>query len=448
MNDRLPPHNIDAEQAILGAILLNPDVLATMSDRLTPDAFFHSANATIFAAMQALFRVRRIPDFTTLTDLLQARGKLDQVGGVAYIASLASSVSTWVYVGEYVDIVLRDARKRALIDGAAEPVGLGYRQTEEEPDYDAVLRRTRERVAVFEPGTVTGAGISDHVDALEDVTLRRWAGELADDVISTGIPSVDHLASGGMRRKELWVLAARPSMGKTALMLHMARRCRSLIFSLEMSAEAVTNRLISTEAGVPYDVAMKAMGDLAMRNRWLEAAQLVRSLPITIIDASTTTGQIETTALKLASDQGLDAVFVDHLDHLADRIRTESAFERASELIKRCKGVAMTTGLPLLVLSQLNRAAEERPTCLPQLSDIRTSGRIEEFADVVGLMFRRRYYVARQKLDAGPEDYVSPSSNLERVQVDIAKNRNGEIGLALMGWEPRAMRFHDVVRAA
>ena len=448
MNDQLPPHNIEAERAALGAMLLNPDVLATITDRLTPDAFFHGAHGTIFAAMQALFRVRRVPDFTTLTDLLEARGKLDQVGGAAYIASLMSAVATWVYVGEYVDIVLRDARKRALIDAAADLVTVGYRKTEDEPDYDAALKQVRERIAVFEPGSVTAASVQDHVDALEDVTLRRWAGELQDDVVATGIPSVDHLAAGGMRSKELWILAARPSMGKTAMMLHIARRCRSLIFSLEMSAAAVTNRLISTEAGIPFDTAMREVGDLGARNRWLEAAQRIRSLPITIIDASSTTASIETTARKLKADQGLDAIFIDHLDHLADRMRTQNEYERASELARRCKGIAMATDLPVMVLSQLNRAAEERPTCLPQLSDIRTSGRIEEYADVVGLMFRRRYYVARQKLDAGPEDYVSPASNLERVQIDIAKNRNGEIGLALMGWEPRAMRFHEFVRAA
>ena len=447
MSDPLPPHSIEAEQAVLGAILIQPDIIATLPEQLTPDAFFHGPHGTIFAAMRALFQAKRVPDYTTLVDLLQARGKLDEVGGLAAISSLLSSVVTAVYVGEYVDIVLRDARKRSLINAATDLVQLGYRATEAEPDYDAVLTTVRSKIAAFDAHASATGGIAEHVDSLEEQTLRRWSGDLEDDVVPTGIPSVDALASGGMRAGELWVLAARPSMGKTALMLHMARRCRSLVCSLEMTAQAVTNRLISTEAGVPYDLAMRRMGDLTARNRWLEAAAMIRSLPMTIVDATSTTSRIEALAHRLKADQGLDAIFIDHLDHLSDRIRTDSPYERASELIMRCKQLAMATGVPVLVLSQLNRAAEERPTCLPQLSDIRSSGRIEEFADVVGLMFRRRYYVERGRLDATTEDYVSLTSNQERVQVDIAKNRNGQIGLALMGWEPKAMRFHEFVAA-
>jgi replicative DNA helicase len=287
---------------------------------------------------------------------------------------------------------------------------------------------------VFEPGTVTGAGISDHVDALEDVTLRRWAGELADDVISTGIPSVDHLASGGMRRKELWVLAARPSMGKTALMLHMARRCRSLIFSLEMSSQQLTDRMLAAQSGVDSWRLRtgKIRGDDEFE-RLQHGMAALSEAPIYIDDKpGSTVLAMRSVARRLKMEKGLGLVVIDYLQLITpgSARANDSTVQQVTEISRALKGMARELDVPVLALSQLSRAVESRGG-RPRLSDLRDSGSLEQDADVV--MFIHREDMSGTRTDTQERTNIA--------EVLIEKHRNGPLGRVELKFDDQKTTF-------
>src|SRR4029450_10833764 len=283
------------------------------------------------------------------------------------------------------------------------------------------------------------------INDLRDSTFRRWSGDLVDETVRTGIDQIDDMTGGGMRRRQLWVIAARPSMGKSALMLHMARRARSLIFSLEMPSEQILNRLIAAEAGVPYSVAYQRVGDVLQRDRWLEASEKLEKLPIMLVDSpGMTTAKIQAITSRAIAERGVNAVYIDHLNYLSDQFRYSNEQEKTGELVRRCKQIANVCDVPVLLVSQLNREAENRSDCKPHMSDLRSSGRIEEDADFVGLLYRRLYYVGRGMLDDKPDlDWVK-DTQLQKVQLMVAKNRKGDTGTAWLGGGRRCMKFYEV----
>jgi replicative DNA helicase len=444
----LPPHDSDAEQALLGSLLIDRDAIAGVVESLKPEAFFLSANATIYRAMLGLWAVRRPCDLVTLSALLASRGKLDEVGGAAYLSALMASVPTAVHLHHYADIVNEHARRRALIDAGSMMVATGYAKVAE-PDYDRMMVDARSSISAFDPlDRPADEQVDALIDNLRQTTFKRWSGDYVDDTTPSGIEQIDRLTGGGMRRRELWVIAARPSMGKSALMLHMARRTRALIFSLEMPTEQVLNRMICAEAGVPYQVAYQQVGDLDQRNRWLAASERLEKLTGMIVDKpGMTTARIEAITSRAIAEHGINAVYIDHLNYLNDQFRYSNEQEKTGELVRRCKQIANVCDVPVVLISQLNREAESREGCMPRMSDLRSSGRIEEDADFVGLLYRRLYYVNKGMIDAKVDlDWVT-ASNWQKVQLMVAKNRNGETGTAWLGWEAASMRFHEVAAA-
>lgn len=444
MNDseKLPPHNLETEQAVLGSLLIDRDAIALVADRLKPEAFYFAPNATIYRAMLALWNVRRPCDFVILTDLLGSRGKLDEVGGVAYISSLLSVTPTSVHVEHYANSVNEYARRRALIDAGAEMVRVGYADGPE-PDYDGVWASSRARIVEHDPGDKPlDTRVDALVEELRETAFRRWDGEV-DDRILTGVNDVDRM-TGGMGKRELWIVAARPSMGKSALMIHMARRSRALIFSLEMPRTQILNRMVSAEAGVPYAVATSVVGDMSQREKWLAASERVAQMPMMIVDSpGMTTAKVQAISARAIAEQGINAVYIDHLNYLSDSFRSSNEQEKTGELVRRCKHLADALDVPVMLLSQLNRESENRNGCMPYLSDLRSSGRIEEDAHFVGLLYRRHYYSERGMIEVKPDlDWV-PQTDWQQVQLIVAKNRNGETGTAFLGWEAKAMRFHE-----
>lgn len=437
----LPPHNLEAEEALLGSLLIDRDAIAAVADDLTPEAFFHHPNGRIYKAMLWLWQQRRPCDPVTLMDALEQYRVLDQVGGRAYVARLMESAPTAVHAPHYAAIVNGYAARRAGIDACSDVVKRAYAG---DVDWDEAAVEIRRSPEPFTAQSTNPAPLAERVDAFVDLTLRRWDGEIVESVVTTGIESLDRMLSGGMRAQELMVIGARPSMGKTALMLHMARRTRSLVFSLEMPERQVLNRLISAEAGVGFDVAMQHVGDAEHRDRWLKASERVASWPVTIVDTpGMTTARIEAMVERQMGTQPVDAVYIDHLGYLADQFRYTNEQEKTGELIRRCKLLARRCSVPVVVLSQLNRDVESRQSCVPYMSDIRSSGRVEEDADVVGLLFRRRYYVEKGMVSEKPEEDWITATDWERVVINVAKNRNGPVGSVEMGWEAAAMRFHD-----
>lgn len=443
MNDHLPPHDAEAEAAVLGSVLKDPDAIALLDRVLIPEAFYLSANRTIFEAMLGLFAARRPAEETILAGLLNSRGRLDEVGGLGYLRDLQSAATTPYYVEHYADVVNEKARRRALIDAAAELVRAGY-DGNQEPDHDAIVQAARIQLAKF-GGSADGLlSPKEMIELLREKTLRRWAGENVDDATPTGVISLDGMTGGGMQRSQLWVVAGRTSMGKSAFALHMARtRVPSIFFSIEMPAGMALNRMICAEARVPYAVNSSVIGDVNQRNAWLNAAERLEHWPVHIVDSehATTLRQIESITEQIRESSDIRVIYIDHLTELTDQFRTASEHEKVGELAARCKRLAQRLDITVVLLSQLNREAEGRNGCVPHLSDLRSSGRIEEVADVVALIYRRMYYSAKGMVDTNPKLDFFGETGFENVQVIVAKNRNGETGTLNLGWDPKPMRF-------
>lgn len=443
MNDQLPPHDADAESVVIGSVLKDPDLIGTLSRILTAEAFYLSANRTIYQAMLGLFEARKPPKEDILVGLLRDRKRLDEVGGLAYLRESQLAADTPYFVEHYAEIVNEKARSRALIDAAAALAKCGY-DGGQEPESDAVIASLKGQLATF-GGAETGIlSRNELIEILRERTLRRWNGEDVDDATPTGVLSLDGMTGGGMRRGQLWVVAGRTSMGKSAFALHMTRtRVPSIFFSLEMPAGMALNRMICAEAKAPYAVSDSVVGDLGQRNAWLNAAERIEHWPVQIVDSehAMTLRKIESITEKVREDMDVRVIYIDHLTELADQFRAGSDQERVGELAARCKRLAQRIGVTVVLLSQLNREAEGRSGCMPYLSDLRSSGRIEEVADVVSLLYRRSYYSNKGMVDVNPTLDFFNETGFENVQVIVAKNRNGATGTLNLGWDARPMRF-------
>ena len=435
--DSLPPHNLEAEQALIGSLLLDRDAICAVADLVRPDAFYHGANGILFQAIRALWQVRRPTDLVTLTDLLIKRNMLDAAGGIAYISSLIGAVPTAVHVQHYAEIVMNDARSRALIDAGAWIVGRAYK-----PDIDAdeLVSRIRSADAAFSLPS-PGSSLLETMDAHRDHVLNRWEGRLVDQFMSTGIGSLDRLMLGGLRPGDLCYLGGRPGAGKTSIALQVARAVagigkRCLFVELEMSREAMLNRLIAAEAKVPFAVAYQRMGDTRHREAWLSATERLGQLPIDLDGSLRTTQKIAAACRRTP----YAAVMVDHLDLLNDPdIASWSPEARTAETSKRLRRIVQDLGVSVIALVQLSRAVEAAPPFRPALNHFKHSGGIEQDADYAFLLYRRKYYVDRGLLESDPDDYLH--GEVQRAELIVAKNRNGEASPITLGWLPASMSF-------
>lgn len=448
-----PIINHDAERSVLGGILTNADAIAAVADWLPLEAFGDRRNRAIYAAMLRLWS-RRVPAtmVTVNAELEAMKPTLDRAAAFAYVTDLAltAELTAGMYVPFHAELVMTAARRRHLADQGAALVKAAY---DGDPDVEETVRALRNAVTPFGK---PGSGPVDHGDdmaAFQDTLLRRWSGNLVETVVPFGVREVDKMLGGGMRGGDMVILAARTSMGKTAMMLHAARHSRSLVFSLEMTKQSILTRLATTEAGVPYDVGTSQIGDVIQRDKLLQATETVASWPLTIFDRTWTTATIEAEVERRQRDGAVDAVFIDHLSKLGDEFRGRvTDYERISALSGRCKNLALRRDVPVVVLSQLNREVEHRKSCLPFLSDLRESGKLEEDADVVMLLYRRSYYVDKGMVDEDAnKDWIHPSEgdpSWQRLSLSIAKNRNGVTGGVDLGWERAVMRIHEIERRA
>lgn len=440
---QLPPHNHETEQALLGALIVDRDAIAAVAPFLTPAAFFDSRHRTIYGAMLWLWNRRTPCDDTTLVDALVRYNRFDGIGGHAYLAELQACSGRTSHVAWYADQLNGYAKRRAIIDWGAMVIAQAYR---DDVDVDEAVRALRSAVAPFERRAQDAVVVGDEAPALRDRAEGLWSGEIVDTVVPTGIRDLDRALNGGIRPGEFFVLAGRPAMGKSAVALHKAKRMRCLFVSLEMPKDMVLNRLVCAEARVPYAVAVSPIGDVAQRQKFLAAIERVREFPMVLTDSIRTTGSIEATIERLRDNGPLDAVIIDHIGRLGDDFRAGTpAYERMSALSWRCKELAMRQQIAVIGLCQLNREVEGRRDCTPYLSDLRESGRIEEDADHVALLYNRHYYSSRKMggLDEKPDlDFIT-GTNWERLTIHIAKNRNGVHGAIELGWEAQCMAVHE-----
>jgi replicative DNA helicase len=433
--DRLPPHNIEAEQSVIGSLLIDRDAIIRVAAMLKADDFYHGANGTIYQAILDLYNRREPTDFVTLTDELQRRERLDQVGGVAYLSSLLNAVPTAVHIEYYGKIVERTATLRRLIDAGAQIVSIGYRDgidvedaldASERAIFDVSQRRT----------TRDFQSIADVLERFFDQIdyMQQNRGALVG--VPTGYSDLDKL-TGGLQKSDLVIIAARPSIGKTAFALGMAYGAAVLhgktvgIFSLEMSAEQLVQRLLSTETGVDSHRLRLGQIDDHEWDRISRAFGRLAEAQIYIDDsAGLSVMELRSKTRRLQAERGLDMLVIDYLQLMQGR-RSENRVQEISEISRGLKGIARELNVPVIALSQLSRAVETRADHHPLLSDLRESGSIEQDADVVMFIYRE-------------EVYDENTENKGIAEISVAKHRNGPVGKVNLRFFQKTARFADL----
>lgn len=436
---KLPPQSIEAEESILSAILLDNSTLLDVLEILTPEDFYRTAHQKIFAAISELFAKAEPVDLVTLANILRDKNQLEELGGAASLARLVDTVPSAINVTHYARIVRDKASLRKLIAKASE---ITQQCFQDAGDLDRVLDFAEGAVfeisenkhqAAFHPISKI---IESNIDALEE---RQGQRALVTGV-PTGFTKLDHMTSG-LQGSDMVILAARPSMGKTALALNIARNAAIdgnipvAVFSLEMSKESLSERMLCAEARVDSN---RLRGGFLNPDDWhriTEAASVLSEAPIFIDDSadiSATSIRTKSRRLKMDKDHGLGLIIIDYLQLMRGRSNSERRDLEISEISRSLKLLAKELNVPVLALSQLNRKLEERSDKRPQLSDLRESGALEQDADVVAFIYRDEVY---------NRDENNP--NRGTAEIIVAKQRNGPTGIVPLTFLGAYTRFEN-----
>ena len=434
---KLPPHSIEAEESILSAILLDSSTLLDVLEIVSPDNFYRTAHQHIFAAVSELFAKAEPVDLVTLTNILRDKNQLEDIGGAAYLARIVDTVPSAINVQHYARIVRDKSSLRRLIAKANEITQHCY---EDAGDLDQVIDFAESAVfeisedkhqAAFHPISKI---IETNIDALE---IRQNNRALVTGV-PTGYTQLDQ-KTAGLQGSDMVIIAARPSMGKTALALNIARNAAIdgnvpvAIFSLEMSKESLTERLLCSEARVDSG---RLRGGFINPDDWTritEAASILSEAPIYIDDSPDISAtSIRTKSRRLKMDKDLGMIIIDYIQLMRGRIATERRDLEISDISRSLKLLAKELNVPVVALSQLNRKLEERADKRPQLSDLRESGALEQDADVVAFIYRDEVY---------NKDENNP--NRGTAEVILAKQRNGPTGLVPLTFIGQYTRFEN-----
>ncbi|MFN2164742.1 MAG: replicative DNA helicase, partial [Anaerolineae bacterium] len=398
--DRFVPANPEAEQAVLGSLLIDPDAVIKVASFLKAEDFYQEKNGWIFQAILDLHERREPADFVTVTDELERRRQLAEVGGSPYVLDLINAVPTAIHVEHYAHIVERTSVLRKLIRAAGQIAQLAYDETTE--DVQEVVDRAEQIVfGVAENRaqrdlTAVRTIMPDVVDRIDFLYHHR--GEILG--VPTGFKLLDRVL-GGLQKSDLIILAARPGVGKTSLAVSIAQNAarkygkRVALFSLEMSNEQLVQRMLAAETGI--DSQRLRLGDIHGEDEWhrlMEAAGALSETHIFIDDTPAVTAmELRTKARRLYAEHDLDMIVVDYLQLMSGGGRNENRVQEISNISRGLKGLARELNLPVLALSQLSRAVESRQDKRPILSDLRDSGSIEQDADVVLFIYREEMYV-------------------------------------------------------
>ena len=436
MEGRVPPHSAEAEKSVLGAAMLSKDALFDVMEVVKPADFYDENHKEIFQAMIDLNRKNAPVDALTVAEELKKRNSLEMVGGRAYIASLSSMTPTTSNAMEYGRIVAEKASVRRLIETADDIVTKGYDGT-----MDANQMLDYAESGIFEISQARQKGQYSHIrDVLvENLAIIDRAEQMDGGLtgITTGFSKLDEMTSG-MQKSDLIILAARPAMGKTAFALSLARnaavkgKASVMIFSLEMAKEQLTQRLLSMESKV--DLQTLKTGRLERRD-WDDLNVALDILSNSNIHIDDTAGisimEMKSKCRRLKAEAGLDLVIIDYLQLMNPEGKADSRTQEISVISRNLKLLARDLDCPVLVLSQLSRAPEQRTDHRPMLSDLRESGSIEQDADIVIFLYRDEYY--------NKEDTEKPGE----CEVIVAKHRSGPTGSVDVAWIERYTQFKD-----
>src|SRR5690606_11762765 len=394
--DRLPPHSLEAERAVLGAILMDPQALTLVAERLRPDDFYRQGHQRLFQAMLNVAERGEPIDLVTVTEELQKTKQLEEVGGVTYLTELADSVPTSAHVDHYARIVEEKAILRRLIRTATQIASAGYAGGD---DVAEIIDEAERKILDISQRRIRKAFLPirdllmDTYERIEQMHENR--GGLTG--IPTGFPDLDRMTSG-LQRSDLIILAARPSMGKTAFALNLAQNVALhagetvAIFNMEMPAIQLVQRMLSAEGNI--DAQVFRTGSLGEED-WEKLTMAIGTLaevPIFIDDTpGLTVFDIRAKLRRLQAEHGLGLVVIDYLQLIRGR-GGESRQQEISEISRSLKLLARELNVPVIALSQLSRAVEQRQDKRPMLSDLRESGSIEQDADIVAFLYRDDYY--------------------------------------------------------
>lgn len=433
------PQNVEAEASLLGAILIDSDAIVKIADNISSTDFYDQRHKHIYEAISLLYERREAIDVLTLADQLKNSGVLDIIGGASYLTELTNFVPTAAHVEQYAEIVAQKALRRRLILASQKMVELGY---DEAKNLKELIEESES--SLFE---VSQQHVKQSIVSIETILSESFErlDELHKDKqkirgVPTGFVDMDNILAG-LQRSDLFILAARPSMGKTAFSLNLAHNVAVqakepvLVFSLEMSKEQLVDRLLSMESGV--DAWALRTGNLTDSDfeKLSHAMGTLSEAPIYIDDTpGITVGDLRTKARREAHQRPIGLIVVDYLQLMSGGSKFGSDGNRVneiSEISRGLKGIARELNVPLIALSQLSRSVESRSPQIPQLSDLRESGSIEQDADVVAFIYR--------------EDYYNPETDRKNItDILIKKHRNGPTGGVELYFDREKQKFRGV----
>lgn len=438
VNFRMPPQNLEAEMSVLGSVMIDPTAFWRVADVLSSGDFYRDGHRLLYETMIEIFEKHEPIDILSVSSRLREKGILEDVGGTSYLANLVNSVPSASNAGHYAEIVRKKAVLRDLIAASSHIAQLGYQEAE---DVDMLLDEAERKILSVAKNSLRQNFINVK-SALEEAweridKLHKNTNELRG--VPTGFQELDAKLAG-FQKSDLIVLAARPSVGKTALALDIARHVAIAhqipvgIFSLEMSNQQLVDRFLAAEAHVDFwkirTGRLSAEGDDFGRIR--DALEKLSRAPIYIDDeASNNILQMRAMARRLQVEKGLGLIIVDYLQLMLPRNVSESMVQQITEISRSLKALARELDVPVLAISQLNRAVEQRHPPIPRLSDLRESGAIEQDADVVMLLYRE-------------DIYKEKTQRQNQVDVIIAKHRNGPTGKVSLYFNPEKVSFTDL----
>lgn len=437
-NTRIPPHSVEAEQSVLGSILLDKDAMISVSETLIPEDFYKEAHRVIYECMLKLYNNQSEIDLITLADELRDQGYLDDIGGIAYITSLSTIVPTTSNIKYYINIVKEKSISRQLISAANDIINLGYDSSTKVED---VLENAEKKIFDISQERTTNDFQPINQVLTETLSMLEKLYEEKSDVtgLTTGFRDLNKKING-LQRSDLLLIAARPAMGKTAFALNLVQNAALkgdasvAVFSLEMSKEQLVQRMVAAQSSV--ELKKIKTGTLAA-NDWPRITDGMAVLSGAKIHIDDTPGlkisELRSKCRKLKIEKGLDLVLIDYLQLMEGEGHNESRQQEIAKISRSLKILAKELDCPVVALSQLSRAPEQRADHRPMLSDLRESGSIEQDADIVMFLYRDEYY--------------NPDTERKNIgEVIVAKNRHGETGTVELVWFGEIQKFADKMR--
>ncbi|HJA41444.1 MAG TPA: replicative DNA helicase [Firmicutes bacterium] len=436
--DRVPPHNLEAEQAVLGALFIDEKAIIKISEILVPEDFYRSAHQKIYQAMLTLYNQNMPIDIVSVVETLTQKNQVEDIGGTTYIRELAMSVPTAANVLFYAEIVEEKSVLRNLIRTATEIVTEGYMR---EGNVEELLNEAEKNILSVSQNIKTGnfKGIQDVLVDVHSHIVAMY--QKKDDItgIPSGFPDLDRMTAG-FQKNDLIIVAARPSVGKTAFALNIAQSVATktdetvAIFSLEMGAEQLVMRMLCAEGNL--DAQRMRTGKLTPED-WGKLSLALGSLSNSKVFIDDTPGirvnDIRTKCRRLAQEHGLGMVVIDYLQLIQGGKSKENRQQEVSEISRTLKEIARELQVPVIALSQLSRSVEARQDKRPMMSDIRESGSIEQDADIVAFLYRDDYY-------------EKETEKKDIIEIIIAKQRNGPVGTVELAFRKEYNKFLSIDR--